>query len=390
MSLSASCEHFPLCGGCTSLDFSYEKQLAGKHAQLLELFSDTEVQIPTVIPSPQPFYYRHKVQLPFGFSAKHSGKGLTLGCYAADSHRVIDQKQCLIQDPDLTAVVHAVRFWAGKTGLGVYEEKRNSGFFRHVLLRRGLQTGEILVGLVTNGPRPVSSRNLARSLIMSIEKQIDTERSRVVGVVQSVNTRSTNVVIGSREEVWWGRPFLKEKLGPYMFKVGISTFFQVNPYQTPQLYNEVLKWVPQGASVLDVYCGVGTISLWLSQKASQVIGIEENEQSIREARESARNNGVKNVSFRSGDASVLLPQYADSFDVVVVDPPRRGLEGGAMSALKTGRLKRRIIYVSCNPQTLHRDIKMLGDKYRVVSLVGVDMFPQTGHVECVGVLEPRT
>ncbi|MFP4679630.1 MAG: 23S rRNA (uracil(1939)-C(5))-methyltransferase RlmD [Chitinispirillaceae bacterium] len=383
MTQKLTCTHFSVCGGCTALNVPYEEQLEKKRASLERLFSDWEVAVPPVVPSPRPVHYRHKVQLPFGSSGKGSGRRLTLGCYVSDSHKVENQRECLLQDRDLTASAHAVRDWAHTTGFGAYDERSGRGYFRHVLLRRGAGTGEILIGIVTNGPRPPSSRNLARSLVDRINGVI--RDSRVVGVVQNINTRRTNVVLGQREEVWWGRPFLKEMLGPFQFRVGMSTFFQVNPFQTPRLYDLIRRWIPQGAAVLDVYCGVGSITLWLSEKASRVCGIEENRHSVKVARESASHNRLRNVRFYAGGASEMIPDFAGRFDVVVVDPPRKGLEAEVVSALNSSPLKR-VVYVSCNPRTLARDVGLLSG-YRLVSLSGVDMFPHTEHVESVAVLE---
>lgn len=378
-----SCVHFSRCGGCTVLDKPYKEQLDKKRETLQRLFSDTGVEIPSVVPSPQPVHYRHKVQLPFGIK----GKGeLVSGCYASDSHRVINQKECILQDPDLTASAHAIRDWARRTGLGAYEEQSGKGFFRHVLLRRGAGTGEILIGIVTNGSRPPSSRSLARSLLDRVNRVISSERSRVVGIVQNINIRKTNVVLGQQEESWWGKPFFIEKLGNYNFKVGLSTFFQVNPYQTPQLYDLVKSWIQPDSAVLDVYCGVGSITLWLSDKASRVTGIEENRHSVQVARQSAVHNRVNNVCFQAGDASEMIPDFSGLCDIAVVDPPRKGLEERAAAALRDSSLKR-IVYVSCNPRTLARDVGLLSSRWRLVSLTGVDMFPHTDHVESVAVLE---
>jgi 23S rRNA (uracil1939-C5)-methyltransferase len=283
-----------------------------------------------------------------------------------------------------------VRDWAQSAGLSVYDERRGGdGFLRHVLLRKGAATGEILIGLVTNGIRPPGSRNLANSLLAAVNKAVPPGTATVVGIVQNVNMRSTNVVLGGQEFVWWGRPFLFEKIGNYRFAVGLSTFFQVNPYQTPRLYDEVLKWIERGSRVLDVYCGVGGISLWVSKKAASVMGVEENGASIETAKKAAPANAARNVRYVEGDAGVLLAGMAsDGFDVAIFDPPRKGLEPGTLETLLTVPFKR-IIYVSCNPETLARDVKALLPAWELVSLQGVDMFPHTAHIEAVAVMDRR-
>lgn len=382
-----NCPHFPRCGGCQSLTTPYPQQLLEKKQLLEKLFSFDKIAVPDLLPSPLEYYYRHKVQLPFG-SRRHGRDGIvTLGCYANGTHEVVDQHSCLVQDRDLSLVAWAVRDWAQSAGLSVYDERRRDGFLRHVLLRKGAATGEILIGLVTNGTRPPGSRNLANSLLAAVNKAVPPGTATVVGIVQNVNMRSTNVVLGGQEFVWWGRPFLFEKIGDYRFAVGLSTFFQVNPYQTPRLYDEVLKWIECGPRVLDVYCGVGGISLWVSKKAAIVTGVEENGASIATAKKAATANAIRNVRYVKGDAGSLLAEKAsDGFDVAIFDPPRKGLEPGMLETLLTVPFKR-IIYVSCNPETLARDIKALLPAWKLVSLQGVDMFPHTAHIEAVAVMD---
>lgn len=384
-----SCPHFPLCGGCQTLTTPYEQQLVSKQQLLKKTFSFDKIEIPDILPSPQINYYRHKVQLPFGHKKHGRGGNITLGCYAVNSHEVVDQHVCLVQDTDLSTVAWTIREWAQSAGLSVYDERRHEGFLRHVLLRKGAATGEILIGLVTNGARPPGSRNLANSLLERVNRALLPGKAIVTGIVQNVNMRSTNVVLGEQEFVWWGRPFIFEKIGDYRFAVGLSTFFQVNPYQTPHLYDEVAKWLVSGPRVLDVYCGVGSISLWVSKKAAIVTGIEENAASIATAKKAAMANNARNVRYVKGDAGPLLAEMASSgFDVAIFDPPRKGLETGMIATLLAAPLKR-VIYVSCNPETLARDVKALAPVWKLVSLQGVDMFPHTAHVEAVAVMDRR-
>jgi 23S rRNA (uracil1939-C5)-methyltransferase len=385
-----SCPHFGRCGGCQTLDRSYDEQLKEKKERVIKTFEFAGLaSIPDVIPSPEIYHYRHKVQLPFGM--KRQGKRLsamTLGCYAINSHEVVDQHQCLVQDKELSNIAWSIREWAQHTGLTVYNEKTGDGFLRHVLLRKGAGTGEILVGLVTNGGRPTGLRRLADTLLAAIEKSSAGLSKKAVGIVQNVNLRQTNVVLGEQEFAWWGRPFVFEKLGPYRFKVGLRTFFQVNPFQTCRLYDEILRWIEHGPAVLDCYSGVGSISLWIAKKARVVLGIEENPAAIAAAKRAAEANGARNVRFVNGSAAEELPARMDGFDTAVVDPPRKGLEHEVIEALSASPLKR-IIYVSCDPGTLARDVRALLPAWKLVSLQGVDMFPHTGHLECVAVLDRK-
>ncbi|MBN1127947.1 MAG: 23S rRNA (uracil(1939)-C(5))-methyltransferase RlmD [Chitinispirillaceae bacterium] len=383
-----NCPHFSRCGGCQTLDLPYTRQLSEKRALLESFFSSmTRSPVQPVIPCENPCYYRHKVQLPFGLRKQGRSFGITLGCYARDSHEVVDQRVCLVQDRELSTIAWTVRKWAAKCGLSVYDEKKHAGFLRHLLLRKAAGTGEVLVGLITNGEKPPGSRHLSAGLLDMIADRFPDKKSPVVGIVQNVNLRHTNVVLGEREYAWWGRPFLFEKLGQWRFKLGLSTFFQVNPFQTVRLYDEVLKWIDHGPSVLDCYCGVGSISLWISKKSRIVTGIEENGASIAAAKKAALINGTRNIRFIGGDTAALLPQMMnEGYEIALFDPPRKGLEAGMVRGLRTSSF-RRIIYVSCNPETLARDVAGLRPGWDLISLQGVDMFPHTRHIECVAVLD---
>lgn len=380
------CSHFPHCGGCSLLETGYPQQLSLKKKILQDCFSSSNVTIKDIVASPSPWFYRHKVQLPFGFDKKQGG--LVLGCYGVDSHSVVNQAGCVIQDKDLTAVVSVIREWAKRCHQSPYNEQSGSGFLRHVLLRKGAGTGEILIGIVTNGEQHRGSRHLSNLLLQMLEDRLD-KKSRIVGIVQNINTRRTNVVLGEKEVIWWGRPYLKEVLGTLKFKVGLSTFFQVNPYQTPNLYDEVKKWIPQGASVLDLYSGTGSIALWVSPGATEVTGIEENRASVEAARFAAKLNQITNVKFMTGDTAQILPSMVmKGYSVAVVDPPRKGLDSNVVKMILNSSLEK-LIYVSCNPQSLARDISVFKEGFRVVSLQGFDMFPHTEHVECVAVLSRK-
>jgi 23S rRNA (uracil1939-C5)-methyltransferase len=386
-----ACQHFGRCGGCQALNKKYEDQLIEKKDRLKGLFSFAGLPaLPDVLPSPEIYHYRHKVQLPFGFKKQKGKTSITLGCYANGSHEVVDQHACLIQDEELSRIAWSIRDWAQtrEADLSVYNEKTTTGFLRHVLLRKAAGTGEILVGLVTNGGRPTGLRRLAGTLLETIEKSSAGLSKKVAGIVQNVNMRNTNVVLGEQEFSWWGRPFIFEKLGPYRFKVGMQTFYQVNPFQICRLYDEVLRWIEHGPAVLDCYCGVGAISLWVAKKARVVLGIEENGASIAAAKRAAEFNGVRNVRFVKGEAGVEFSRLSQGFDVAIFDPPRKGLQPAVIPALAGSSLTR-ILYVSCSPESLARDVRALLPAWKLVSLQGVDMFPHTDHLESVAVLDRK-
>ncbi len=341
-----------------------------------------------VLPSPVTEGYRHKVQLPFGSRREGRLRRLTLGCYAEGSHEVIDQFECRLQDPGLTAVAHAVRSWAIREHIPAYDERTGSGFLRHVLLRRGSASGEILLGLVTNGPRPPGTRFLSKTLLETCTRALrnDPRNGHVTGIVQDINTRDTNVVLGGRQETWWGRDWIKETLGSIVFHVGLSTFFQVNPYQTPRLYDTAAALLPEGGKCLDAYSGMGTIALWIASRCREVVAVEENPASVKAARLTAQHQGLKNVRVLQGDTSEVLPRLtSEGFDAAVVDPPRKGMDERSIGAILDAGIPR-LVYVSCNPESLARDARALAPQLRLRSVQPVDMFPQTSHVECVALM----
>jgi 23S rRNA (uracil1939-C5)-methyltransferase len=408
--MESPCSHFPACGGCQILDLDYPSQLRLKEEEVRRHFPPDAawpgLRIDPVLPSPRSDGYRHKVQLPFGLERPGPMQTVTVGCYAAGSHVVVDQSECLVQDPGLSRVAWAVRDWAIWNKVSVYREDTRMGWLRHLLLRKGEGTGEILLGLVTNGPGkgpkdwiPDLVRRCSEALESGPGPDKGGNYGELVGIVQSVNAERTNVVLGGEETLWWGRPQLREKLGSFAFQVGVSTFFQVNPFQTPRLYDLAAEAVPPGAKLLDLYSGLGTIALWASRRAGSVIGIEENPASVQSAVKAAEENGVGNVRFLAADVAAALehperylpaaglPEDAiASADAIIVDPPRKGLETAVREAL--ARLRpARLVYVSCFPATLARDARAFAGSLRLASVAPVDMFPHTRHVECVAVFD---
>lgn len=353
--------------------------------------------IDPAVPSPLTAGYRHKVQLPFAIESPAPGRPRTvaLGCFEAGSHHVVDQQECLVQEPGLSAAAWAVRDWAVAHHVPIYREDSGQGWLRHLLLRRGAATGEVLLGLVTNGFGPPPAAQLD-DLVARLQAALAAAPggSRLVGVVQNHNSARTNVVLGREERVLWGRGALEERLGPFRFPVGVSTFFQVNPSQTPRLYDLAVAALPAGAPVLDLYCGLGTLTLWAARRvgeAGESVGIEENPASVEAARRAAAENAVANASFLCGDVAEVLSGLSTApsgrpFAAALVDPPRKGLEPAVRASLLRLGLER-LVYVSCYPATLARDAAALAAGYRLKTVTPVDMFPHTRHIECVAVFE---
>lgn len=371
------------CGGCQLQHVAYPAQLELKRQQVVDALERLgKLQGVTVHPTlgmDEPWNYRNKAQFPVGLR----GGKVVAGFFAPGSHRIVDIAQCDIQHPLGNQIMAVVKELAQKYGVPIYDEVRHQGVLRHVLARAGRGTGEAMAVLVTNGPELPSGQKIARELIERIPA--------IVSVVQNINPEQTNVVLGRRSKVLAGRDHIIDYIGDLEFAISPVSFFQVNPAQTEVLYGKALEYagLTGGETVLDIYCGIGTISLFLARKAGRVVGIEVVPPAIEDARENAQRNGVGNVVFICGDAAVEMPRLAEegtTADVIVVDPPRKGCDEPvlqAMAAMGPGR----IVYVSCNPASLARDLGTLqGLGYRTVEVQPVDMFPHTAHVECCSLL----
>lgn len=385
---SQSCQHYPECAGCDRLHIGYEKQLQHKQEEIEKQFGGFKgLEIRPIVKSPKDQMYRHKVQLPFGHRKIGKKSVLTLGLHNKENTFIIDQKECRIQDADLTTVAAAIRHWARTENITPYYEKNGSGLLRHIVLRKAHASKEILVGIVTNASEIPGRKNLTNSLHSYIKQFLSKEKSEaeVVGIIQNVNQRNTKVVLSEKETTWYGRHFVKEKIGDLDFQIGLSTFFQVNPFQIENLYDLVVDDLPENSTVVDAYCGIGTISLYVARKSKKVIGLEENPNSIRSAIGAAKANGIENAVFVKGKVLHSLQNALNEKpDVVVVDPPREGLDPETKKILLNSKVNR-ILYVSCNPETLRRDAIELSKIFKYQKLTPVDLFPHTSHLESVSV-----
>jgi 23S rRNA (uracil1939-C5)-methyltransferase len=327
----------------------------------------------------EPWRYRNKVQVPIG---EEEG-GLTGGFYAQGTHRIIDMQECLIQHSEGDRVVETVKRIGSALGVTAYQESTHTGLLRHVMVKVGFRTSEIMVVLVTNG-----------ATLPHEDEWVERIRAAIPGVASichNINEARTNVILGDRTVVLWGREVIYDYIGDVKFAISPRSFFQVNPVQTEVLYGKALEYagLTGGETVIDAYCGIGTISLFLAQRARRVYGVEIVLEAIEDARLNAELNGIANVDFAVGRAEDVLPDWQHSGivpDVVVVDPPRKGCDASLLQTLLELQ-PQRIVYVSCNPSTLARDLRVLEDGgYRTVEVQPVDMFPHTVHVESVALL----
>ena len=380
------CRSYNVCGGCTAQHLSYEDQLDFKFSRVKDCIrkigglDDSIVKYP--IGMENVYRYRNKVQFPVGMV---NGK-LSIGFFSEKSHEIIDMDTCLLQDEESEQIIAIIRKWMND--YSIMPAKNDGKFFkkgliRHIVVRRAFNTNEIMVILVTTNKE-----------IPYIEKLIETLNSKncaIRSIVQNINDKDTNLVMGEKCITLWGADYICDYIGKYKFNISPLSFFQVNPVQTEVLYNKALEYADLNGDevVFDAYCGTGTISLFLSQKAKMVYGVEIISQAIDNAKVNAEINNVKNAQFYVGKSEEIIPQLIKDGiipDVIVVDPPRKGCDSKLLDAL--GKAKpRRIVYVSCDPSTLARDLKYLESHgYKTQEIQPVDMFPMTKHVENVAFL----
>ena len=374
------------CGGCPLLPLDYAEQLKQKEARVRELIGKYGPVHP-IRGMEHPYHYRNKVISTF---APGYGGKLTSGIYAAGTHKVLPVESCLLQDEVLDKTVLAVREAANACRYQPYNEDKGTGLLRHCLLRRGFATGQVMVVLVTAQPVLPGAKNFVRALLDAAEKRGVT----VTTIVQNVNPRKTSVVLGEAEKVLYGKGFILDTLCGKTYAISPRSFYQVNPVQTEVLYGLAVEAAHlTGREVLlDAYCGIGTIGLTACGKAKQVVGVELNRDAVHDAIGNAKHNGVKNARFFAADATQWISEAAaagERADVIFMDPPREGSTPQFIDSVARMAPKR-VVYVSCNPTTLARDLALLTKKgYQMEAATPVDMFPQSEHIEVVCALSKR-
>ena len=382
--IQADCPLYGRCGGCQFRHMTYEEELRAKEGRIrdaLTRLGGIDGILSGVVGADHTERYRNKVQFPV--SAEKNG--LAVGYYRARSHQVLDAPDCLLQPPAVTRLRAAFRAWMEEFQVPPYEEKTGEGLVRHLYVRTN-RAGESLVCAVVNGDSLPEEGALTEWL-----RRAD---PGLAGVVLNTNTRDTNVILGEQCRTLWGRDWLEEELCGLSFRLSVPSFFQINRAQTEKLYQIALEFagLTGTETVLDLYCGIGTISLALARRAKRVIGAEIVPQAVEDARANARRNALTNAEFFCGDAGAVAEKLARegvSPQVICVDPPRKGL-APEVPAVLAGMGPERIVYVSCDPATLARDVKRLGELgYQAVRARGVDLFPRTAHVETVALLEKK-
>ncbi|QNM06333.1 23S rRNA (uracil(1939)-C(5))-methyltransferase RlmD [Qiania dongpingensis] len=365
------------CGGCEYQGISYEEQLHRKQKMVESLLKGI-CRVHPIIGMKDPFHYRNKVHAVF--DRKKDGTVIS-GVYEKNSHRVVPIDGCLIEDEQADAIIRDIRGLLKSFKIRIYDEDTGYGLLRHVLIRRGFTSGEVLVVLVLSSPILPSKNNFVKAL-RELHPEITT-------VVLNVNDKKTSMVLGEREITLYGKGYIEDTLCGKVFRISPRSFYQVNPVQTEVLYGKAIELAGLTGKerVIDAYCGIGTIGLTASSLASEVIGVELSKEAVRDAIANAKRNDVKNIRFYQNDAGEFMTGMAEQgehADVVFMDPPRAGSDEAFLSSVLRLAPKK-IVYISCNPETLARDLKYLArGGYRAEGAWPVDMFPWTGHVEvCV-------
>lgn len=378
------CPVFWDCGGCQMQHLSYEGQLIQKQKQVRDVM-DRIAKLPDVPVHPvkgmdNPWRYRNKSQIPFG---EQNGR-IVSGFYKSRTHQIVDTDVCIIQSEEADELMATLKREMLILGMDAYNERTHKGMLRHLIIRKGKATGEVMVVLVT------SKRKFPQQeAVVTMIKRVIPE---VTSIMHNVNSEKTNVIFGNETSCLYGKSFIIDSIGDIDFEISARSFYQVNPEQTEVLYGQALEYAQLTGreTVIDAYCGIGTISLFLAQQAKEVYGVEIVPQAIEDAKRNAELNGIDNAHFEAGPAEEVIPKWYEQgkrFDVLVVDPPRKGCDEKLLQTILTYKPKR-VVYVSCNPGTLARDLRILEDGgYKTQEVQPVDMFPQSSHVECVALIE---
>lgn len=382
--IEARCPVARQCGGCQIQEMAYSEQLRYKenkvHNNLKRIGGFDDIVMEPIIGMEEPFFYRNKAQYPVG---QDKMGNLVTGFYAGRTHNIINHRQCLLGPAVNEQILNIVLDFMTANHIPAYNEIDGSGVVRHVLIRNGFATGQIMVCLIINQ----SSLPHAKDLVDRLQ-----EISCITSICINVNMEHTNVILGKKVKVLWGQHYIEDYIGDIKYQISPLSFFQVNPVQTEKLYKTALEYagLMGNETVWDLYCGIGTISLFLAQKAGKVYGVEMVPAAITDAQRNAQINGIENVEFYVGRAEEVLPEkYAGEgilADVIVVDPPRKGCDETLLQTMAEMAPKR-IVYVSCDSATLARDMRYLCDRgYELVRCRAVDMFGGSVHVECVALL----
>lgn len=376
-----SCPVYKKCGGCQLQNLTYDEQLRFKQKKVEKLLSKF-CKVDTIIGMEKPYHYRNKVQAAFRTDRK--GRVIS-GVYQSGTHNIVAIDECMTEDVTADKIIVAVRKMLKSFKLTTYDEDLQKGFLRHVLVKRGFATNQVMLVLVTGSPVFPSKNNFVKA----ITKQFP----EIKTVVQNINPYRTNLVLGEQQKVLFGKGYIEDILCGCKFRISSKSFYQINPVQTEVLYGKAIDFaeLKGNETVLDTYCGIGTIGIIAAKRgAGNVVGVELNKDAVKDAVTNARANDMKNIRFYQGDAGEFMEAVADENEkpeVVFMDPPRAGSDERFLSSL-IKMSPEKVVYISCNPETMARDLKYLceNSNYKVQKIQPVDMFPHTAHIETVAMI----
>ena len=378
--IQPKCKICTSCGGCQYQQINYKKQLEYKTNRVknaIKRIAKIDTKVNDCIGMKEPYHYRNKIQVPFSKDRKGN---VVYGFYKENSHEIIPTKECMIEDKRAASILWDIKELIKKMGIPTYNEDNGRGILRYVLIRTSYHYDELMVVLVTSMLNFPGQRNFVDALIKL--------HPEITSIVENVNSRHTNVILGNKEKILYGPGFIKDDILGLTFEISPSSFFQVNPEQVEVLYKTALDLIDikKNQVVLDAYSGVGTIGLIASKNAKKVISVEIVKDAHKNAIENAKRNNVNNIEFHCGDAGEFINSYEDDLDIVIMDPPRKGSDEKFLSTLINKKVPE-IIYISCDPETLARDLEYLKKSYEITYIQPVDMFPMTAHVETIASLK---
>lgn len=379
MDKEIKCPLYKKCGGCQIHNLSYEEQLQFKMRKVVGLIGRFH-HVENIIGMDNPYHYRNKVQAAFGRDRQNR---IISGVYQSSTHKIVPVDDCLIEDIKADQIIVTIRKLLKSFKLKTFDDNKMTGFLRHVLVKRGFSSGEIMVVLVTGCEEFKSKRSFINALLE--------RHPEITTIVQNINNKHTSLVLGNKSIVLYGEGIIREQLCGCTFTISPKAFYQINPVQTEILYNKAMEFaeISKNDIVIDAYCGTGTIGIIASKYAGQVIGVELNKDAVKDARKNAKINNIDNINFICADAGRYMVGLAEQrlkADVVIMDPPRAGSDINFLKSVVKLSPKK-VIYISCNPETLKRDLTYLSkNKYKVRKIQPVDMFPHTEHVETVVLL----
>lgn len=380
----ADCATYKRCGGCNLRHIKYEETLKMKQNAVQSLVDKTlknKIKVYETLGMEKPYHYRNKLQYPVGIAKDGTP---VMGVFANRTHEIIPVHKCFIQNEQAEQVAREIFNFIEKNKISVYNEKTRKGLVRHIVVKVGVKTNEIMAIIVINGKNIPNENDLVKELTRKFKN--------IKSIIKNINTKNTNVILGKENINLLGNGYIQDKLGDYIFNISPMSFYQVNPIQAEKLYNIGIENAKLSKSdiVFDLYCGIGTISLFMAKHVNKVYGVEIVEEAIDAAKENAKINNIENAEFIAGDVEKVLAELIEDKKItptaIVVDPPRKGLDNTSVSNILKIKPEK-LIYISCNPATLVRDLSKLENIYNVNFIKPVDMFPFTSCVECCSVLQ---